>query len=81
VRIINNQVRIFRLLVRYFYLHVRYVQLHVRYYLLRAAGAALVEAAKIECRIKSLSKEDCVIFATCMAVSIYALALVVFIRI
>lgn len=40
-----------------------------------------MEAAKIECRIKSLSKEDCVIFATCMAVSIYALALVVFIRI
>ena len=81
VRIIVKQVQFFGLLLRYLYLHVRYVQLHVRYYLLKVAGAALVEAVKMEYCIKSLSKDDRVIFATCIAVSIYLLTLIMLIRI
>lgn len=86
--IIKSQVRIMGLLLRYVYLHVRYVYLHLRYFylliyyvLVKVAGAALVEAVKLECYIKFLSKEERVIFATCFAVSIYILALVLFIRI
>ncbi len=79
-RIIIEQVRFFRLLVRYIYLHVVYIYLHIKYYLLKAAGAALIEAVKMECCIKSLSKEDRVIFATCIAVSIYILILITLIR-
>lgn len=79
-RIIIAQLRLSGLLLRYFYLRVRYIQLHIEYYLLKAAGAALVEAVKLECCIKSLSKEDRLIFATCIAVSIYILALIMLIR-
>ncbi len=82
------QVRILRLLLRYIYLHLRYIYLHLRYFylliyyvLVKVAGAMLVEAVKLECYIKFLSKEERVIFATCFAVSIYILALVLFIRI
>ena len=81
VRIIIGQVRFFSLFVRYVYLHVRYIYLHIKFYLLKAAGAALVEAVKIESCIKALSKEDRVIFATCIAVSIYTLTLIMLIRI
>ncbi len=85
---IKRQVRIMGLLLRYVYLHVRYVYLIICYCLLRiagaavkVAGAALVEAAKLECYIRFLSREERVIFAACFAVSIYILALVLFIRI
>lgn len=73
-------IRLYGLLGRYIYLHIRYVYLHIKYYLLKAAGAALIEAVKMEYCIKSLSKEDRVIFATCIAVAIYMSALVMFIR-
>ena len=79
-RVIIAQVRFTGLLLKYFYLHVRYVQLHIEYYLLKAAGAILVEAVKIECWIKTMSKEDRFIFAACTAVSIYILALIMLIR-
>jgi hypothetical protein len=81
VRIIIGQAQILRLLIRYLYLHVRYVQLHIRYYLLKLAGAALVEAVKMEYCIKSLSKDDRVIFATCITVPVYLLVLSMLIRI
>ncbi len=74
------QVRFLGLLIRYIYLHIRYIQLHIEYYLLKAAGATLIEAVKIECWIKSMSREDRVIFSACIAVSIYVLALVMLIR-
>jgi len=73
-------VRFIGLLIRYIYLHIRYVYLHIKFYLLKAAGAALVEAVKIECLIKSMSKEDRVIFSAGVAVSIYILALIMVIR-
>ncbi|MCY3977689.1 MAG: hypothetical protein OXG23_06285 [Chloroflexi bacterium] len=79
-RIIIAQVRFTGLLLHYCYLRLRYIQLHIEYYLLKAAGATLVEAVKIEYWIKSMSKEDRVIFATCVAVSIYILALIMLIR-
>lgn len=79
-RIIILQVRFTGLLLQYCYLRLRYIQLHIEYYLLKAAGATLIEAVKIECWIKSMSKEDRVIFATCIAVSIYILMLFMLIR-
>lgn len=79
-RIIILQVRFTGLLLRYIYLRIRYIQLHIEYYLLKAAGATLIEAVKIECWFKSMSKEDRIIFATCVAVSIYVLALFMLIR-
>ena len=80
-RVIGLQVQLYGLLLRYIYLRIRYIQLHIEYYLLKAAGATLIEAVKIECWIKSMTREDRIIFATCIAVSIYILALFMFIRI
>lgn len=79
-RIVMLQVRLSRLLVQYFCLRVRYVYLHIELFLLKAAGALLIEAVKIECFIKSLSKEERFAFAACIAVSIYILALIMRIR-
>lgn len=81
VRIISLQVRFIGLILRYIYLHICYICLLIQYCLLKVAGALLIEAVKIEGFIKSLSKEDRVIFAACVAVSIYVLALFVLIRI
>ncbi len=78
VRIIAEQVKLTGLLIRYIYLHIRYVYLHVKLYLIKFAGAALIEAVKIEYCIKSLSKEDRIVFAACVALSIYLLALSLF---
>ncbi len=80
VRTIIDVLRFYGLLLQYFYLHLRKLQLYIHYYMLKAAGALLIEAVKIEYCIKSLSKEDRVIFAACIAVSIYGLALVMLIR-
>lgn len=81
MRIIIEHVRFYGLLVHYLQLQVLYICLLIRYCLLKVAGAALVEAVKIEYCIKSFSKENLIIFAACIAVSIYGLALFVFIRI
>jgi len=81
VRIIIDLVRFYGLLGRYIYLHICYVYLQIKFVLLKAAGAALIEAVKIEYCIKSLSNENRVIFAACIAVSIYCLTLVMLIRI
>ena len=80
MKIINEHLRFMGLLLRYCYLRVCYIYLHMKYYLLKAAGAALIEVVKIEYFIKSLSKEDRVIFSACIAVSIYILALSLLIR-
>lgn len=80
LRIIVDQVRFTRLLVRYLYLHVRYLYLLIRYCLLKIEGAALIEVVELWYSIKSMSKEHRIIFAACIAVSIYGLALVTLIR-
>ena len=61
--------RVIDLVLRhYLYLHIRLrVFLIIQYILLKAAGAALIEAVKIEYCIKSMSKEYRVIFAACIA--------------
>ena len=79
-KIFIDQVRFTGLLIQYCYLRICYLYLLIKYHLLKAAGAALIEAVKIEYCIKSLSKEDRVIFAACVAVSIYCLSLVLLIR-
>ena len=81
VRIIIEQVRFTGLLIYYLYLRVIYIYLHIKLYFLKAVGAALVEAVKIEGCIRSMSKEDRIIFAACVAVSIYVVALAMLIRI
>ena len=81
VKFLVDQARITCLLVRYIYLHFCYFFLLMRYALLKVAGALLIEAVKIEYFIKSLSKEDRVMFAASVAVSIYVVTLTVFIRI
>lgn len=80
-RYIVLQVRFIGLLLRYCYLQAYYVYLVICRCLLKLARAALIEAVKIEGLIKSLSKEERVVFAACIAVSIYILAFVMFIRI
>ena len=80
VKFLIDQARITWLLVRYSYLHICYFCLLVRYALLKVAGVLLIEAVKIEYFIKCLSKEDRVMFAASIAVSIYVLMLVAIIR-
>ncbi len=75
------QVRFIGLLLRYIYLQICYVYLHIRLVFLKIAGALLITWVEIEYFIKSLSNENRVILAACVAVSIYALALVMLIRI
>ena len=77
VRIIKDYVHFMGLLVQLLYLRLCYVCLLIRYYMLKIAGAALIEAVNIEYCIKSLSNRDRVVFATCVAFSIYFLVLVV----
>ncbi|MCY3832451.1 MAG: hypothetical protein OXG85_05510 [Chloroflexi bacterium] len=72
--------RLFLLQVRFIGLLLRYVYLHIKLVFLKVAGALLIEAVKIEYFIKSLSNVDRVIFAACIAVSIYAVALIMLIR-
>lgn len=80
VKFLIDQARVACLLVRYIYLHFCYFYLIMRYALLKIAGALLIEAMKIEYYIKSLSKEDRVMFAASVAVSIYVLMLTALIR-
>ena len=80
VKFLIDQARITCLLLRYIYLHICYLYLLIRYALLKIAGALLIEAVKIEYFIKSLSKEDRVMFAASVAVSIYVLMLIAVIR-
>ena len=75
------QLQFIGLLLQYCYLRICYVYLIICRCLLLVARALLIEAVKIECFIKSMSREDRVIFATCIAVSIYVLALIMLIRI
>ena len=76
VRIIVRYVQLYGLLIHYFYLRIIWVYLHVKLYAIKLAGAALIEAVKIEYCIKSLSNGDRIIFAACIAFSIYLLALI-----
>lgn len=75
------QAQFIGLLLRYCYLRVCYLYLIICRCLLILARAALIEAVKIEYFIKSLSKEERVIFAACIAVAIYIVAFIMFIRI
>lgn len=80
LKIIVSQVRFIGLLLHYVLLHVQLLYLLVCKFLLKVAGAALIEAVKIEYCIKTLSNADRIIFAACIAVSIYAVALAMLIR-
>ena len=80
VKFFIDVLRLYGLLGKYIYLHIYKLYLHIKYYLLKAAGAVLIEAVKMEYCIKSLPKEDRVIFAACIAIAIYISALVMFIR-
>ena len=80
LRYILDIFRFYGLLLRYCYLKICYVYLLTKYYLLKAAGAALIEAVEIWYSIKTMSNENRVIFAACIAVSIYGLALITLIR-
>ena len=75
VKFFSDQARFTWLLARYCWLKLCYAYLLCRYNLLKLAGAALIEAVKIEYCIKSLSKEDRIIFAACIALAIHFLAL------
>lgn len=79
-RIFLLQVRFIGLLLRYIYLHICYVYLHIKLVFLKIAGALLIASVEVEYFFKSLSNENRVILAACVAVSIYTLALVMFIR-
>ena len=81
LRHILDVFRFYGLLLRYCYLRVCYVYLLIKYYLVKAGGAALIEAVEIWYSIKTMSNENRVIFAACIAVSIYGLALITLIRI
>ncbi len=80
LRVILDVLRFYGLLIRYCYLRVVYVYLLIKYHLVKAGGAALIEAVEIWYMIKTMSNENRVIFAACIAVSIYALALITLIR-
>ena len=80
VRIIADQVRFYGLLGRYICLRIQYVYLLIKYHCVKLGGAALIEAMEIWYSIKTMSKENRVIFAACIAVSIYGLALITLIR-
>ena len=80
VKLMRLQARFIGLLLRYLFLRIRYVQLHIHYYLLKAVGAALIEAVKIETFIKTLSKEDRLALAALVVVSIFFLARIMLIR-
>ncbi len=80
IQLFVKYLRLYWLLLQYLYLHLRKLQLYIQYYMLKAAGAALIEAVKIEFYFKALSKYDRIMLATIVAVSIYSLALVFIFR-
>ncbi len=81
MRFLVDLFRFYGLLLRYCYLRVCYVYLLFRYHLLKLCGALLIEAVEIWCSIKSMSREDRIVFSACIAVSIYGLSLISLIRI
>ena len=80
-RYIVDVLKFYGLLIHYIWLRIVYVYLHIKYYCFKLGGAALIEAMEIWYSIKTLSTENRVIFAACIAVSIYGLALITLIRI
>lgn len=80
LRFILDIFRLYGLLFRYIYLHFRYVYLLTKYHLVKLGGAALIEAMEIWYSIKTMSNENRLIFAACIAVSIYGLSLITLIR-
>lgn len=79
VKTIIDLIKFYGLVIYYIGLRVYYVYLHIKLYFLKAAGAALIEAVEILYCVKSLSNENRVIFAACIAVAIYISALVMYI--
>ena len=80
VKFIAKEVKFYCLLVQYVCLKTRYFYLLLKYHCVKLGGAALIEAMEIWCSIKLMSNENRVIFAACIAVSIYGLALITLIR-
>ena len=79
-RYIIDALKFYGLLIHYIWLRIVYVYLHIKYYCFKIGGAALIEAVEIWYSIKTMSKENRVIFAACIALSIYGLSLVTLIR-
>ena len=75
-RYFMRQVDLARLVGTYLWLRFQLAYLLAKYHLIKVAGAALIEAVKMEYCIKSLSKEERVIFAASVALSIYCLAFI-----
>lgn len=78
--------RICRLLIRYIYLHIQLYFLLLQRFLLKCLftvlkaaihlwGAAMIGALEVVYSIKSLSNESRIVFAACIALSMYLLAL------
>ncbi len=80
LRGILDALKFYGLLMHYIWLRIVYVYLHIKYYCVKVGGAALIEAVEIWYSIKTMSKENRVIFAACIAVSIYGLSLVTLTR-
>ncbi len=80
LKTLRLMLRFIGLLVRYFFLRVQYVYLLLHLCLIKVAGALLIEIVKFEGFLKALSKEDRIMLAACVAVSIYVVTLVLSIR-
>lgn len=79
-RYIIDIFRFYGLLLRYCWLRLVYVYLLVKHFFIKTGGAALIEAVEIWYSIKTMSNQNRIIFAACIAVSIYGLALITLIR-
>lgn len=81
LRGVLDVLKFYGLLIHYIWLRIVYVYLHIKLYCFKLGGAALIEAVEIWYSIKTMSKENRLIFAACIAVSIYGLSLLTLIRI
>ena len=80
VRIVLDVLKFYGLLIHYIWLRIVYVYLHIKLYCFKLGGALLIEAMEIWYSFKTMSNENRVIMAACIAVSIYCLSLITLIR-
>lgn len=60
---------------RIYVLLLRYVYLHLKLYYLKAKAVTLIESARIRYCIRIVSRENPVMFAACIAICVYLVAL------
>ncbi len=80
MRIIVDLLRFYYLLLNLGYLYVCKFVLLVQYYGFILAKTVLLEAVELWCTFKCMKIENRIIFAACIAVSIYGLTLITLIR-